>query len=151
GSVDENKDGASFLVRAVQQKGLGLSSLKEALSLFDRPAELPYPSDLEGTQQQKDEAYAQMRQQRLEAECIESAINRWRKEGQKVADAGTSLPLSGKRIGALLWDWHQKLVLKIKEELVLVAESGKKERMTPEDQERCEYGPYLKVLDPDKL
>ncbi|OAX80705.1 hypothetical protein ACJ72_04958 [Emergomyces africanus] len=52
------------IVRSTDQRGLGLSSLKETLSIFDPEQTLPRPSDLPGSQEEQDLAYAQMRQRR---------------------------------------------------------------------------------------
>ncbi|PGG95634.1 hypothetical protein AJ80_09929 [Polytolypa hystricis UAMH7299] len=136
-------------VRASIQKGLGLISLKESLSLFDKTTQIPYPSNMEGTKEEKDLAYAQLRQRRLEADSVTSAIERWRRESEKGSAA--SHLVSNRSFGGILYEWHQALVSEIEEELRRIKLSERKDRMLPEDQERCECAPYLRILGPDKL
>ncbi|EER38490.1 mitochondrial DNA-directed RNA polymerase [Histoplasma capsulatum H143] len=57
------------IVRPTDQRGLGLSSLRETLSIFDSEQAVPRPPDLTGSQEEQDLAYAQMRQHRLESDC----------------------------------------------------------------------------------
>lgn len=92
-----------------------------------------------------------MRQERLEEDSLTSAVDRWREENEKLSRVPGTLPLNNKSMGALMYDWHRSLVAEIDKELSLVSESESKERMTPEDQERLEYAPFLKLVGSDKL
>ncbi|ODH49026.1 hypothetical protein GX48_04851 [Paracoccidioides brasiliensis] len=137
-------------VRSANQKGLGLSSLRETLSIFDPQQSIPRPSDLPGSPEEQDLAYAEMRQRRLESDCVESAIARWHKESENLRKVGVN-PIPSKPMGALLYDWHTQLMSKIKEELERIEESEQKTRMLPEDAKRVEISPYLRAIKMDKL
>ncbi|PGH18460.1 hypothetical protein AJ79_00530 [Helicocarpus griseus UAMH5409] len=137
-------------VRSTEQTGLGLSSLKECLSIFDPERALPRPSDLPGTKEEQDLAYAQMRQRRLESDSVESAVARWHKESESLRSVGVT-PIPSKTMGALLYDWHLQLMSRINEELELIAESEQKVRMLPDDSQRVEISPYLRAITPEKL
>ncbi|PGH07026.1 DNA-directed RNA polymerase, mitochondrial [Blastomyces parvus] len=137
-------------VRAADQRGLGLSSLRETLSIFDPEQALPRPTDLPGSQEEQDLAYAQMRQRRLESDCVDSAIARWKKESEMLKKVGIN-PIPSKPMGALLYDWHTSLMSRINEELELIEESEKKPRMLPADSQRVEISPYLRAIKTDKL
>ncbi|EGC47635.1 DNA-directed RNA polymerase [Histoplasma capsulatum var. duboisii H88] len=138
------------IVRPTDQRGLGLSSLRETLSIFDSEQAVPRPPDLTGSQEEQDLAYAQMRQRRLESDCVESAIARWKKESEMLHRVGVN-PIPSKPMGAFLYDWHTQLMSRINEELERIEESEKKSRMSPADSQRVEISPYLRAIKTDKL
>ncbi|KKK16628.1 hypothetical protein ARAM_000538 [Aspergillus rambellii] len=137
---------ATAEVRPVEQKGLGLSSLKESLSMFSTP-----PTATDGECVEDQELYEQRRQEKLEAEVMQSALNRWRQEAEGVKNLGLNASGTGKRLGPMISQWHTELVANIKEELKLVDEAEANPIRTVEQKERCEYGVYLRSLDADKL
>jgi len=140
----------SMVVRETEQKGLGLSSLRQSLSLFGENAHLENEAQRNWTEEQKKE-YAVKRQIRLETDAIESAVGRWQAEHEKMAKMGISGAAATGRTGALLWQWHEILTEKIIDENRLVAESEAKEKKTAQDRSRCEYGPFLRLLPPNQL
>ncbi|KAK2785462.1 DNA-directed RNA polymerase [Emmonsiellopsis sp. PD_33] len=137
-------------VLAVGQKGLGLSTLKDTLSIFDPSNELPKPTDLEGTPEEQELAYAQMRQRRLETDSVTSAIARWRKEVESMASIAGNTTYS-RPLASTLHEWHVALTSAIEEELNLAVRAEDKATMSPEDQERYEMSPYLRIIGTDKL
>lgn len=125
--------------------------MKESLSLFTGNSHLPYPSELEGNLEDRVEQYANLRQERLEKDAVQSAIDRWRKEDEALRKVGVDTSLKRRRIGAHLWDWHLALTTKLREELLLVEKAEGKVQKTPADLDRCGHGPFLRLVEPEKL
>lgn len=134
-------------VRAAPQTGEGLSTVKSSLSLFNKDVDIPYPSHLAGTQAEKDQVYAEMRQRKLETDAVQSAIDRWRRESEKMKNA--HIDQSAQKLGPILWEWQQQLSAKLKFELDNMANAGKSTGQA-EETRGC-YVAYLKALKPEKL
>ncbi len=132
-------------VRPTGQKGLGLKSLKRSLSLFSR---LPNQGiDISN-------ASPEMRrgiQAQLEADAVSSAIERWREESAHLTRMGLNTQLQTKSLGARMWKWQVALEEHLKAELVKVDASELAEKKDNKDQERCLYGPFLRILPLEKL
>lgn len=132
-------------VRPTQQKGLGLKSLKHALSLFSR--ENAPDIDLKNrTMEEK-----RMVQAQLEEDCVTAAIHRWREENAQLTKMGLDTALQTKSFGAMMWKWQIALSEALEEELVKLAEAEEKETITGDDMKRCLYGPFLRILPVEKL
>ncbi|RAL04698.1 DNA-directed RNA polymerase [Aspergillus ibericus CBS 121593] len=138
-------------IKSVEQKGLGLSSLKESLSLFSNASKVPVPAEGEFSPEEAQELYNLSRQRQLEADSIQAALNRWRQENTDRKKAGLDTTGSEKRLGNIINQWHTDLVTRIEEELKLVEEAESKPPRNTEETERCEYGVFLRCVDPDKL
>jgi DNA-directed RNA polymerase len=133
-------------VRETEQKGMGLSSLRKSLSIFSQPSET---TNVE-TDPYEDPAMA--RQRKLERDAIQSASNRWKIEYQKRAKMGIAGDLSHGKIGALLWQWHEMLAGKIKQEIKLAREEdGLSGTKTAQQKLRAECSPFLELLPPEKV
>lgn len=133
-------------VKATGQKGMGLKSLKTALSLFSTlPAE--GVDILKASPEERREIQA-----KLENDAVNSAIDRWRKESGHLAKMGLNTALQTKSLGGRMWKWQLALEEYLKEELVKIdaAENPGPHKST-EDHERCLYGPFLRILPPQKL
>lgn len=132
-------------VRPTGQKGLGLKSLKKSLSLFST---LPNEGiDLAN-------ASPEMRreiQARLEEDAVSSAIDRWREESAHLSKMGLNSTLQTKSLGGRMWKWQIALVDYLKEEIVKVDAAELAEKKDSKDQERCMYGPFLRILPVEKL
>ncbi|KAK0119735.1 DNA-directed RNA polymerase [Cadophora gregata] len=132
-------------VRPTGQKGLGLKSLKKALSLFST---LPTEGiDLAS-------ATAQMKrdvQTRLEEDAVTSAIDRWRDESTHLKKMGLNTALQTKSLGARMWKWQESLTEYLEVEIEKVNASEEAEKMSREDLERVAYGPFLRLLRPETL
>ncbi|KAL2164816.1 hypothetical protein VTH06DRAFT_112 [Thermothelomyces fergusii] len=123
-------------VRETPQKGMGLKSLKAALSLF---AELPEGLDIASLPlSQRREVQA-----RLERDCVDAAIARWREENQHLMSMGLNTQLSTPSLNSKLFDWHQALEDRLRQEQLQVEASLSAPRKTRDDMERCIYGPHL--------
>ncbi len=138
-------------VRAVEQKGSGVIALKKALSMLTNPGLTPPPNELEGSEEEREKAFAYERQQRLEKDVCESAIERWRTENDHLKKMGISSVLKQGSIGSLMWNWHEALVPLIKEEVRKVNEAEEKKLRSKVERQRCLYGPFLRLLPPEKI
>ncbi|KAI0469497.1 DNA-directed RNA polymerase [Xylaria cf. heliscus] len=130
-------------VLAVSQKGLGLKTLRGVLSFFDQ---------IEGqdlTKLSKEER--REIQARLEQDCVEAAIQRWREENETLAKIGRSSALAKGELNCQLYDWQSALENKLKEEFKLFDESETRDKKTPDDLERCIYAPFMRQSTPTRL
>jgi DNA-directed RNA polymerase len=124
-----------------EQKGLGLHALKRALSLFEQtPVE-----DFVGPDAQRE------RQRRLEEDSVRSAIERWRHENSSLSKLGLNTSLQTKNIGARMWSWHVAFEERLMEELRKIEISEVKTDKNAADADRCTYGPFLRLLSPEKV
>ena len=137
-------------VRETTQKGLGLSSLRKSLSLFSDNLQLSR-EDFQGTPEEVERQYAEARQSRLETDAIDSAIERWRIEHEKMTKMGIVSNLQHGKLGALLWQWHETFTKKLEKEMQLVEEAESKAKKNAKDRLRCEYGPFLRLMSPEHI
>jgi DNA-directed RNA polymerase len=145
-------------VKPVQQKGLGLRSVKDSLVSIYNIDSVPYPHNMQGTQEDKDRKWAELRQEKLEEDVVEVAIARWKEEHEHMLRMGINTKLSSRSMEASLWQWQSSLEAAIKEELVdvgkalsLKEEKEEGEHRTKSDNLRSEYGPYFEAVKPDKM
>lgn len=128
-----------------KQKGLGLSTLKKNLSLFDIISTKNFDFG-SATYEERREI-----QTRLEEDAVESAVERWREEHESLLKIGINSNLQNKTLGSVMWKWQIELEKVIFEELVRIAEAEISENRSREDVDRCLYGPLLQVLPPTNL
>ncbi|KNG87835.1 putative mitochondrial DNA-directed RNA polymerase [Aspergillus nomiae NRRL 13137] len=138
-------------VRPVDQKGLGLSSLQDSLSMFSTGSDVAFPTDTKYTEEEKLELYNQLRQRQLETDSIRTSLERWRQEFTQMQKSGLDMTGGGKKLGTIMNQWHMGLVSRIQEELKLVDEAEANPIRTFEQKERYDYGVYLRSLDPERL
>ncbi|KAF2750323.1 DNA-directed RNA polymerase mitochondrial precursor [Sporormia fimetaria CBS 119925] len=136
----------TLAVKPVDQKGLGLASLKQALNLFEGKDTIPYPHEMEGSKEEKDRAYAYMRQIRLEQDALRAATERWQAEDEKLQEMGIHGVLQSKPLQALLWRWYSALLPKLEEELERVREVLSNPNASNMRDERHIYGPHLEDM-----
>ncbi|KIY01803.1 uncharacterized protein Z520_01941 [Fonsecaea multimorphosa CBS 102226] len=138
---------AQVHVRETEQKGLGLSSLRRSLSLFSEQTE-------NIVEARSEEDSATQRQRRLERDAIQSALDRWKAEFKKRASIGI-LPtdLAHGEIGALLWQWHEIMAEKIKQEIKQAREEehGLTGPKSAQQKLRAECSPFLELLPPEHV
>lgn len=132
-------------VLPVEIKGLGLKTLKQALSLFSTKSSDFNADELDQNQRRQ-------RQEQLERDAVTSAIDRWREDSAQLTKVGIDTTLETKSLGSRMWKWQCVLETYIKEELVKVelAESVTESRSIA-DNDRCSYGPFLRLLSPERL
>lgn len=136
-------------VRETAQKGMGLASLRRSLSLFFRPSHSADATDTQlDTGKNLDKS---VRQSRLETDAVDAAVTRWRIEHENMAKMGITGNLSHGKLGAVLWQWYQVLTEKIIKEMELVQEAEAKKIKTSQEKTRAEYGPFLRLLEPELI
>ncbi|KAJ9489992.1 hypothetical protein VN97_g3295 [Penicillium thymicola] len=138
-------------VQAADQKGLGLASLKQSLSLFSGNCDIRLPENFTGTEEEGKELVSNLRQIRLETDSLESALWRWREDNAERQKSGLNVASDEKKLNRIMSRWHADLVARIKKELGLVEETLASRIVSIEQKERCEYGVFLRALDPDRL
>ncbi|PLN83127.1 putative mitochondrial DNA-directed RNA polymerase [Aspergillus taichungensis] len=138
-------------VRPVEQKGVGLLSLKESLASFSGRTEIDFTPNPAYTDAENEELYNQLRQRQVESDSIQSAMQRWRHEYQERQKAGLDMTGGGKKLGFIMNQWHSGLVSKLHEELKLVEEAENNPIRTMAQKERCDYGVYLRSLDSERI
>ncbi|KAL1652204.1 DNA-directed RNA polymerase [Diplodia intermedia] len=144
------------MVRAAEQKGVGLQTVKSALSIFSNREELekslPYPHDLHGyTKEEKDQVYARMRQDRLEEDTVDAAIERWRQEHQNMQKLGITSALQTKPMEALMWQWYSAMVPLFKQDLENINKAYEGKEFGDGRAEYMVTGPFLEAFTPEKL
>ena len=134
-------------VRAMEQKGYGLSTLKKSLEFFNDGG-----ADLFGGREVANGVLsAEERQRLLETSTVTAAMDRWRAEDQHLRDIGINSNLATAPIGAMMWKWHEALVPLIKEDLKRSVEAEGKPKKKIADGDTLLLGPYLQFLLPEKL
>ncbi|KAI9374887.1 hypothetical protein BJX61DRAFT_496355 [Aspergillus egyptiacus] len=133
-------------VRPVDQKGLGLSSLKESISVFSEPREMD--PDMDANER---EFYNKHRQEELESSVMQSALSRWRQEHAALQKTGPSALVGNPRLTPLLQQWHTDMVERINEELKLIEKTDWQNLLSPEEKERSENAIFLRALEPESL
>jgi len=131
-------------VRPTPQKGVGLDVIKYTLRLLN---EIPEGCDVATL------PYADRReiQNQVEKSSVEAAISRWRSEYQKLKDLGRNPAFQSESLAAIMYHWHTTLEEYIKEELRLLDASEDSPSKSPEDLDRCAYGPFMRQVAPHRL
>ncbi|KAJ1333453.1 DNA-directed RNA polymerase [Microdochium nivale] len=130
-------------VLGVDQKGLGLESLRSVLSFF-KDIEDKDLSTLSLAERKEIQA-------RLERDCVDAAINRWREEHQTLRKMGRGGAAHAPVLNSQLYDWHSCLEKKIHEEFNLLDVAEQSPSKTQEELDRCAYGPFLRQSTPTRL
>ena len=90
-------------------------------------------------------------QRRLEKGTLEAALERWRVEAAHLQSIGINSALSNPSIGAMMWQWHEKLVPLIEEDIRKSSELEQKEMLTKSEEEFMLWSPLLQTLPAEKL
>ena len=131
-------------VLSTPQKGMGLKFLKNTLSLFST---LPDGLDIASLpQSQRREV-----QSKLETDCVDAAIEKWREGNDALMKMGLNSQLSSPSLNSKLHEWHQALEARLAEEHAKVEASELKPKKSQEDLDRCLYGPHLLQSNPKRL
>ncbi|KAK3940313.1 hypothetical protein QBC46DRAFT_385834 [Diplogelasinospora grovesii] len=131
-------------VLSTPQKGMGLKMLKQTLSLF---SEIPEGRDIATLSP----AERREIQARLERDCVDAAIARWREENQALMDMGLNTSLASASLSSRLYDWQRSLEVRLTEEIEKVEASELAPKKSKEDLDRCIYGPFLRQSQPSRL
>jgi len=139
-------------IRSMQQKGLGLDTLKKSLAAFTKPRRNAlYPDIMNMPPEEIDKSQAHYLQEKLEEGAISSALERWRTDSQKLAKLGVNSVLQTIPVNALMWEWQITLVPLLRQEIEKINEAEMKEPKSDSDSERCLYGPFLRFLPVENL
>lgn len=138
-------------IKPVEQKGFGLGSLKQALSVFTGPNAVPYPHDMQGTQEEKDRAHSYARQLQMEQDGLEAAVERWRKEDEKLTEMGIHGVLKTKSIQALMYNWYTTLVPMFKKQIDHAKEITANPTKDNQADDAHSYGAWLERCTPERL
>ncbi|KAK4463193.1 hypothetical protein QBC42DRAFT_305002 [Cladorrhinum samala] len=131
-------------VLSTPQKGVGLKSLKETLSMFD---DIPDGFSIDSLPMRERREV----QSKLEKDCVDAAISRWRDESQSLSEMGLSSALSSAALSSKLSEWHGELARYLEHEFELIKKAELAERKSPEDTGRLLYGPHLLQSTPSRL
>lgn len=131
-------------VLATPQKGFGLKTLKQTLTLFDK---MPQEFDISTLPMEQQREI----QSRLERDCIDAAVERWREENESLQKMGLNTSISAASLNARLYDWQLALEARLTEEMRKIEIAEAKPKKSVEDYDRCAYGPFLKLSSPSRL
>ncbi|ETS83190.1 hypothetical protein PFICI_05066 [Pestalotiopsis fici W106-1] len=130
-------------VLAVKQKGLGLKTLRHVLSFF---------SDIRGVDISKLPLAEQREiQARMEKDCVDAAIHRWREEHQALMKMGKNTSLSTNALNSQLYDWQCALETRIKEEMKLMDIAEAQPTKSSDDLDKILIAPFLRQSNPARL
>ncbi len=90
-------------------------------------------------------------QSRLEQDCVDAAIGRWREENQALLKMGLNTSLSEASLNSRLYEWQQDMEAYLTEELERIEAAETAETKSQEDLDRCMYGPFLRQSTPGRL
>lgn len=138
-------------IKPVEQKGMGLDSLKQALSIFDDIESVPYPHDMDGTQEEKDQAYAYARQLQVEKDGIEAAVKRWKAEDEQMQKIGIHGVVNTKPIQAMMYGWYTALVPLFKKRIEHAKEIMSEPIKANSRDDAHAYGVWLERCKPERL
>lgn len=131
-------------VLSTPQKGVGLKSLKETLSMFD---DIPDGFSIHSLPLRERREI----QSKLEKDCVDAAISRWRDENESLSEMGLSSSISSPALSSKLAEWHGELERYLEHEFDLIKKAELAERKSPEDSGRLLYGPHLLQSTPSRL
>ncbi|KAF3938030.1 hypothetical protein ABW19_dt0200289 [Dactylella cylindrospora] len=133
-------------VMSTEVKGFGLEAVKQSLRSFADHSVEKYQPEFNSPEEKAQ--FAIERQKILEQDAYDAAIHRWRADSEAMEAIG--LKSHNPAINPLLHQWLTAMVPLIKQELKNVEEAEANPGKTA-NFERCQYGPYLRLLPPEKL
>ncbi|KAK4227188.1 hypothetical protein QBC38DRAFT_478541 [Podospora fimiseda] len=141
-SVSSSSGSSVPPVLPTPQKGVGLETLRQSLSLFD---DIPEGRDIASLPlRERREVQA-----RLEKDCVDAAITRWRDENESLNKLGLNSALP--TLGSKLSEWHSELERYLEKEFDMIAEAELAEKKSLDDTSRCLYGPHMMQSTPSRL
>ena len=139
-------------IKPTAQKGVGLTSLLDSLSLF-RDAErgmLPTPTNIGNITNEQKQAVDLKRQTQLEKDVLQSAIQRWRSEhAEQQKKVGTNNHLYN--INGLVWEWYEALLPLVKDEIKKANDAETSPAKGTLDLDRVTCGPFLQYIPPESI
>ena len=139
-------------IRPQQQKGLGLIALRKSLSGFSQIKDQLPPNEAHKMDEEHPQASSYSRQEILEHNTWESALDRWKEEHlESMKRRRLNSRLQARSIGAIMWTWHEALVPLIREEIRIANQSDLANNKTLLDRTRAMSGPFLQFISPEKI
>ncbi|KAI7781396.1 hypothetical protein LA080_014712 [Diaporthe eres] len=126
------------------QKGMGLQSIRATLDIFQKMRDGYDISTLPLHERREF-------QSRLERDCIDVAVVRWREEHEALRQRGLATSMTAPGLNAHIWSWHQSLEALIQKEFDAIAETEKLAKKGLQEFDRCMYGPVLLQTTPARL
>lgn len=136
--------GTTPAVLTTEQKGDGLDSVKQIMNVFEDMPKSSADASLEDQ-----DTNARKRQEALEGQSVQVAMNRWREANEDLKKKGISPAIQSKPMAAMMWEWRQLLLSALQEELAEVKQDLASQLSREND--RHLYGPYLELLPLDKI
>ena len=130
-------------LKPVEQKGLGLESLKRSLGSLD-------PEYLDETKHPQDEQSRTERQIRLERDVADAALDRWRAEYESFEQNRNQGKLQQAPLGSQIYQWIENMASKLAAELEN-AEDPSTQPTTKEEHDLVTVAPFLRVMAPDRV
>ncbi|KAI4729179.1 DNA/RNA polymerase [Aureobasidium sp. EXF-10728] len=134
-------------VLEVEQKGMGLASLKDALDAAS-PA-LQSSTTLEAME--KARLTPEDRERLLEESAGKAAIARWKKEEENLQKLGIHSTLESKPLGALMWQWYSDLLPVLREEIDICRTVLDNASPSKTVKEQLIYGPFIEAVPVEQL
>ena len=140
-------------VRSVDQKGLGLSTLKRQLSIIDEGEDNSSTSstfmrEVEGESVRRSNFDRQLA---LEKNTVAAALDRWKEEDTQLRSHGVLNVLATKSVNAIMWSWHEFLAPAIREEIRKAGATDLQAAQGKLEHDRLQWSPYLQDVSPEKL
>ncbi|KAF1814121.1 DNA/RNA polymerase [Eremomyces bilateralis CBS 781.70] len=136
-------------IQSVEQRGLGLQTLKKSLVSLEDSDDATMLQKMHGDLS----AYYQWKfeqQERLEQDSIDAAVDEWRAEHENMVKMGINPAFQSKSIKAMLWNWYSALLPKVQKEIESV--KTKEDKIgTIHLHDTVRYAPYFALLPPEKL
>lgn len=126
------------------QKGMGLKSIKATLDIFQKMRDGHDISSLPLNERREF-------QSRLERDCIDMALVRWREEHEALRQKGLATSMTAPALNTHIWTWHQQLESIIQKEFNEITKAEKQTKKGVQDLDRCMYGPVLLQSTPARL
>jgi DNA-directed RNA polymerase len=149
--VEHGLPNPAQFIKPVPQKGLGLDSLKQALNVFDAPERVPFPDDMPGTQEEKEQAHQYARQLQAESDGLDAAVRRWKQEEEKLQKIGIHGVLQSKPMQAIMYNWYSSLVPLFKKRIEHVRQVLTAPPTEHLRDDAHSYGAWLERCTPEKL
>lgn len=149
-TLDTNSDTTGDPLKLVPQvletpqKGSGLQAIQATLGIFNQLIDGQDISNLPIAERREFQA-------RLERDCIDAAIARWRDSDEQLRKMGLNTFFSAASMNAKLWQWQQDLEKFFKAEFARCQKAEQQEKKTQIDIDRCLWGPIIMQTTPQRL
>lgn len=131
-------------VVAVPQKGSGLKTIQGTLEIFQKMKNGHDISTLPLVERREF-------QSRLERDCIDMALERWRETDEGHKKMGLNSNVTYRELNRVLWTWQNDLEPELRDEIAKIKQSEEVKSKSEADVDRLLYGPILMLSTPERL